>query len=185
MTESDFLQLHLHRTDYIKQLNVPFEDDELQKLQLLMEYHVLNQRKMIHELIQVRKVLVKDRTIEKNTGSNQCVARIHNGNQCSRKCKSNVHEFCGSHLHSLPYGRIDEKPLDINKLVEKKTRGRKSKNKTNIELDQIDLNNYIKTQIILIEGTEYLIDNNDIVFENDSSNTIVGRRINDDEYLWF
>src|SRR5258708_5223800 len=134
MAESDFLKQYLHKTDYIKQLNVSFKDDELQKLQLLMEYHVLNHRRMINELTQVRKMIAQDKLSEKNTGINQCIARIHNGNQCSRKCKSNAHKFCGSHLHSLPYGRIDEKPPDLNKLVEKKNRGRKSKNKTKVEL---------------------------------------------------
>jgi len=185
MTDHDFLQLHLHQTDYIGQLNISFDDDDLQKLQVLMEYHVINQRKLLHQIIHVRKTESPIKLNEKNNGNNRCIARIHSGNQCSRKCKTDSHEFCGSHLHSLPYGRIDEKPPDLNKLVEKKTRGRKSKNKTNIELDQIDLSNYIKTRSAIIEGIEYLIDDNNVLFENDSANTIVGRKIGETEYLWF
>jgi hypothetical protein len=180
MTDQDFLHLHLDQTDYVKQLDISFDDLNLQKLQVLMEYHVLNQRRLIHQILQNHLTEVD----EKNDG-NRCIARIHNGNQCSRQCKDISQEFCGSHIHSLPYGRIDEKLPDLNQLIEKKTRGRKAKNKTNIELGQIDLNNYIKTQSIIIEGIEYLIDQNNVLFESNSSNTIVGRKTTDNQYMWF
>ena len=100
------------------------------------------------------------------------------------KCKTNGFTFCGSHLHSLPYGRIDIKPENLNELIEKKARGRKAKNKSYVELDQIDLeNHYIKTQIINIQGNEYLIDEHNVIFENNNVNTIVAIK-NGDQYKW-
>jgi len=37
----------------------------------------------------------------------KCQARIANGRQCSRK-KQKDSDFCGSHLHNQPFGRIDQ-----------------------------------------------------------------------------
>ena len=185
MTDTDFLQLHLHQTDHAKQLDIGYDAYDLQKLQILLEYHVINQRCFLNQIAQLLKIGNYAQLNEKNKTTDRCMARIHNGNQCSRRCKTGGHGFCGSHLQSLLYGRIDENPLDLNKLVEKKTRGRKSKNKTNIELDRIDLNNYIKTRTAIIDGIEYLIDDNDVLFENDSANTVVGCKISENKYQWF
>ena len=82
-------------------------------------------------------------------------------------------------------GRIDEEPIQKNRLVEKKTRGRKAKNKSNIDLNKIDLSQYIQTKVIIVKNSEYLIDNNGILFENDSNNKIVGRHLQEGEFEWF
>jgi len=67
----------------------------------------------------------------------------------------------------------------------KKIRGQKSKNKINIDLNKINLNEYIKTNIIIINNQEYLIDINNILFTNDSNNLIMGRKIAENNYEWF
>lgn len=36
----------------------------------------------------------------------KCMARTYSGIQCSRKKQKDT-DFCGSHIHSQPYGRID------------------------------------------------------------------------------
>ena len=117
------------------------------------------------------------------TDSNRCMARIHDNTQCTRKCKDSLNRLCGSHANSLPYGRIDD--IEGIKLTEKKIKGRKSKTSSDCDLDKIDLSNYIKTELILIEDTEYLVDDNGVIFENNDTNTILGRKLPDGQYTWF
>ena len=183
----NFIQNESNQTDYFRQLKIPHDNQTMQNLSVLIEYHLLYQRKIIDMLLQLNSI--KDDNLipekDKNIGKHRCLARIHNGNQCSRKCKNDAVDFCGSHLHSLPYGRIDQKLETVGKLFEKKTRGRKSKSKSSIELEQIDLKDYIKTEIIIIDGNEFLIDENNVIFENNCVNIIIGIKINQNEYQWF
>jgi hypothetical protein len=186
MDRSNFLEDYFNTVNYIEQLNIQCDDHNfIDKLQVLAEYQVITQRKIMYGLMHNEEKKWHTCDEKDKNSQNICIARIHNGGQCSRKCKNDNVEFCGSHLHSLPYGRVDEEPQNLNKLVEKKTRGRKSKNKSNVELSQIDLANYIKTQSIFIDETEYLIDENGIVYENDHTNTIVAIKIGETEYQWF
>ena len=79
--------------------------------------------------------------------SEQCLAKKANGSQCSRRKKFD-HNFCGSHIKSLPYGMVD--------------------NYTEIgsnSSDNID-NNYIETWVDPILGSGYLVDKNNIVYTN-------------------
>ena len=174
----NFLQSNFNSENFVQQLKL--DEMDLIKLNLLIEYRLLQNKRFFKNLCKSNQKLPDK---DKNLGNNRCLARIHSGNQCSRKCKTNDVTFCGSHLHSLPYGRIDMKPQNSNKLIEKKTRGRKSKNKSYIELDQIDLTHYIKTEIIEISGCEYLIDENGVLFENNNINTIVGIKVGEN-YTW-
>jgi hypothetical protein len=111
------------------------------------------------------------------------MARIHDNTQCTRKYKDTSTRLCGSHTNSLPYGRIDD-PIG-QKLIEKKNKGRKTKHKSSMELDNIDFSKYIKTEIICINGVEYLVDENNILFENNDTNTIIGHKLSDDNIEWF
>jgi hypothetical protein len=154
--------------------------EQLKKIDLLIDLELARQRSIL-AMLQNMSTPEQSPTNERK----RCMARIHSGNQCSRKCKSSESDFCGSHMHSLPYGRIDQEPTHLNKLVEKKTRGRRSKNKTNIDLSKINLGLYIKTKTIIFDGTEYLIDDNNVIFTSDNANTIVGRRLGNNEYQWF
>ena len=175
-----FLADYFNQTNHIGPL-VNLNDNDLDKLNLLVAYLLKQQETFIGELYQIQTNIESAKKESK-----QCMARIHNGNQCSRKCKAGQNlDYCGSHIHSLPYGRIDEEPIQKNRLVEKKTRGRKAKNKSNIDLNKIDLSQYIQTKVIIVKNSEYLIDNNGILFENDSNNKIVGRHLQEGEFEWF
>lgn len=53
-----------------------------------------------------------------------------------------------------------------------------------IDVNSIDLSNYIATKIITIDGKEFLIDQNNMVFDT-SDNTLLGRKMVNDIYEWF
>ena len=181
----NLLHNHSHPTNYLQQLNIPSDEQTMHHLSVLIEYHLLCQKKLLNFLMQSGAQKDLDPIQEKgNMGKHRCLARIHNGNQCSRKCTNDLVDFCGSHIHSLPYGRIDHERENIGQLIEKKSRGRKSKSKSVIELEQIDLKEYIKTELILIDGNEFLIDENNVLFENNNVNTIIGIKLNENEYQW-
>tara|TARA_B100000575_G_C23142004_1_gene664875 strand:- start:6057 stop:6635 length:579 start_codon:yes stop_codon:yes gene_type:complete len=79
-----------------------------------------------------------------------CMARKADGQQCTRRRKDCT-EFCGKHSGTLKFGRID----DEDKL---------SKNE-----------NFVQCSAIQIDGTDYLIDKNRVVYSYNIDNpTIVG-----------
>ena len=80
----------------------------------------------------------------------QCMGRKLDGKQCTRGKRDNS-DYCKSHENKLPYGRIDE-PF---KLKESKVRGRKKKDK---------LTDFIATHVEVIDGKNYLIDDNNFVY---------------------
>jgi hypothetical protein len=110
----------------------------------------------------------------------RCVARIHDDTQCTRKSKDKTTHLCGNHCNSTPYGRID----DIPQQPEKKYKVKKSK-VHNQDIGSIDLKKYIKTTLININDSDYLIDENGIIYENNDANTIVGHKITEDQIDWF
>jgi len=80
----------------------------------------------------------------------QCMGRKLDGEQCTRGKRDNS-QYCLSHEKKLPYGRIDE-PF---KLKESKVRGRKKKDK---------LNDFIATHVEVLDGKNYLVDDNNFVY---------------------
>ena len=84
----------------------------------------------------------------------RCMARKQDGFQCSRRRKTQ-NEYCGKHIISRPYGRIDNK---------------KDKN-------------CISVKNIVIEDTEHLIDNNNIVFNLDGD-IIIGKLMNNGKIFY-
>jgi len=80
----------------------------------------------------------------------QCMGRKLDGKQCTRGKRDNS-DYCKSHENKLPYGRIDE-PF---KLKESKVRGRKKKDK---------LNDFVATHVEIIDGMNYLVDDNNFVY---------------------
>ena len=107
-----------------------------------------------------RKVVPKDQC---------CLGRKQFGEQCTRRKKSGS-EFCGSHMKSLPYGRIDDKKDHLCKVKGK--RGRKKK-KNNLEDDS----EYIQTWIDKELGDAYLIDKHNTVYSNNpESPKIIGKK---------
>lgn len=157
----------LNQLHYVMQLdqkvNLMINQSLIQIAQRMIEVQLDKQVQLMNQLV----------TCEKN----RCLARIHNGTQCSRKYKPGDKPFCGSHLATIPYGRIDDQ----------KTPCKKSAKKPPISRDphQVDYRHYIKTSIINIGGTEYLIDDHGVIYENNNDNTIVARKLNENEYQWF
>lgn len=92
----------------------------------------------------------------------QCMGRKLDSKQCTRGRKDNT-EFCKSHLNKLPFGRIDDVDFCAK---EPSKRGRKRKN--NI----LNCNKYIVTHIEDIEGSNYLVDDNNFVYSFDVNNPI-------------
>jgi len=88
----------------------------------------------------------------------QCMGRKLDGKQCTRGRKDNS-EYCKSHMNKLPYGRID----DEFKLKEPLKRGRKRKSSSK-EVE------YVFTHIDVIDGENYLVDNNNFVYSFDINN---------------
>lgn len=59
-----------------------------------------------------------------NIDTNKCYARIRENKQCSRKKGQGQGDFCGTHIHNRPFGRIDEEQIKSNGDQEVKKRGR-------------------------------------------------------------
>jgi hypothetical protein len=89
----------------------------------------------------------------------QCMGRKLDGKQCTRGRKG-VSEFCKSHLNKLPFGRID----DEYNAKEPSKRGRKRKNNV------LSCNKYIVTHIEQLNGENYLVDDNNLVYSFDVNN---------------
>ena len=80
----------------------------------------------------------------------QCMGRKLDSKQCTRGKRDNS-DYCKSHENKLPFGRIDE-PF---KGKEVKNRGRKKRDKHN---------DFIATHVEIIEGKNYLVDDNNFVY---------------------
>ena len=79
-----------------------------------------------------------------------CMAKKADGCQCTRRRKDG-NEYCGKHMGNLKFGRIDDEEKYQNS-------------------DQ-----YIKTMHEKINGNDYLVDENNIVYSFDKQNpTVIG-----------
>ena len=97
----------------------------------------------------------------------QCMGRKLDGEQCTRGKKDGT-DYCKSHQNKLPFGRIDE-PF---KCKETNKRGRKKKNK---------MNDYILTHHEIINGQNYLVDDNKFVYSfNINSPEFLGIKVNNE-----
>ena len=113
----------------------------------------------------------------------RCMARIHDNSQCTRKYRDVPSKLCGSHINSIPHGRID---IISNNIIEKKHTNKNTKDKNITISADIDLSKYVKTTILSINGQDYLHDNNNILFDNNNdTTTILGRIIGENQYEWF
>ena len=103
---------------------------------------------------------VKKRNRRVLPSDKQCMGRKLDGKQCTRGRKDNS-EFCKSHQNKLPFGRIDDDDYCVK---EPSKRGRKKKNNV------LNCNKYIVTHIEEIEGSNYLVDDNNLVYSFDVNN---------------
>jgi hypothetical protein len=102
-----------------------------------------------------------------------CIGRKQFGEQCTRR-KKDGSEFCGSHMKSLPYGRIGDEKEFLCKIPGGGKRGRKKKK----ELYNED--EYIETWVDTELGNNYLIDKYNTVYTNDINNPeIIGKKNED------
>jgi hypothetical protein len=74
-----------------------------------------------------------DETENVDMDTTKCYARTANSKQCSRK-KQKGQDFCGSHLHNQPHGRIDQ--TSENNQNKPKRRGRPPKSSPKIGPDE-------------------------------------------------
>ena len=113
--------------------------------------------------------------------STKCMARIGLGAQCSRS-RANGSDYCKSHEASRPYGRIDMSEPPGKKMA--KRRGRRSKAGKEYTVEDLDLDSYVQAILIDINGESYLMDQNNILYQFNSNNEIVGRVV-DGKVEWF
>ena len=102
---------------------------------------------------------VKKRNRRVLPSDKQCMGRKLDGKQCTRGRKGNT-EYCKSHLNKLPFGRID----DEYSAKEPSKRGRKRKNNV------LSCNKYIVTHMEQLDGHNYLVDDNNLVYSFDVNN---------------
>jgi len=97
----------------------------------------------------------------------RCMGRKIDGKQCTRSRLKDC-DFCKSHKDNLPHGRVD----DLNYLPpEKGKRGRKKKS---VDYDNGD---YIATHLEMINGVQYLVNEEGLVFTyNIESTVFIGRK---------
>ena len=111
---------------------------------------------------------------------NRCLARTSLDTQCMRP---RIHDtrYCQSHSHSRPYDDMETK-LDAKQQPVKK-RGRRGKGKQ-IDLSQLDQTKYVQAVVVQIGDTSYLIDENDVIYNFNQNNEIVGY-IKDEQVHWW
>lgn len=182
------LQNHFNNCSQAQTLKLSTKD--LSCARSILDKCLIKQRKNILNLIRqqtnIKPNNEKNAHEKEDNNRKKCMARIHTGGQCSRKCKDINDNYCGGHIHSLPYGSINDPQETPEVSIEKKSRGRKSKIKeNNIDIDSIDLTKYISTKIYMINDKTYLIDENNVIFSNNDNNTIVGRKVDIGDYIWF
>jgi len=97
----------------------------------------------------------------------RCMGRKIDGKQCTRSRLKDC-EFCKSHKDNLPHGRVDDPNYEP---PEKGKRGRKKKS-----VDYTD-GNYIATHLEMIEGIQYLVNEEGLVFSyNIESPVFIGKK---------
>lgn len=97
----------------------------------------------------------------------RCMGRKIDGKQCTRSRLKDC-DFCKSHKDNLPHGRVDDPNYQA---PEKGKRGRKKKS---VDYDNGD---YIATHLEMINGVQYLVNEEGLVFTyNIESPVFIGRK---------
>ena len=153
------------------------KDLDLQELNNILMPSQIYFNEKVNDLICNKKKKPNRRNLPKNE---QCLGRKSDFRQCTRK-RRNITidgvlytDFCGSHAKNLPKGKIGDGGACL--LVPKGKRGRKRKDhKQNTGDDDI------LTIRTYIEGQQYLVDDNNIVYayKGDDRPIILGLLEND------
>lgn len=123
----------------------------------MTSYHELT-----NQLVVVKKTRKKNVILPKE----RCKAIINNGKQCSRRRKYN--DFCGKHKDKQHFGIVNI----YNNLSNLITVDPKQHNKNYIEVKQFNYND-----------SEYLIDNNKIIFNREGTKIIGKLNENNEIYI--
>lgn len=98
-----------------------------------------------------------DKSNNEGVDHTKCYARTGGSKQCSRK-KQKGQDFCGSHMHNQPNGRIDQIVESVKSQPKKRGRPPKNSPKSNINTDQPIAT--MDATMEKINGIEYIIDQN-------------------------
>lgn len=174
----DTINVKLHKKlDKLKDLLLENLDPEHHTIALdILELHSYD-TKTILKLNATRKTRTK-REIDPEI---RCMARIGLGNQCSRS-RTDDCVFCKSHHLSRPYGRIDAREPPEKKMA--KRRGRRSKNDKEYTIEDLDMNRYVQAIMININDEQYLMDQNNVLYQFNSNHEIVGH-VTGDKVEWY
>lgn len=145
-------------------------------------------------------------SVEPEILENKCLARTGTNVQCSRK-KQPSSDFCGSHLHSQPFGRIDQPPLATAKPKSKKTtktttnENHTSKTPpppTTTPQTSPTQSAQIEAVIETINGIDYIVDSNtnniykipddfgpDTTELNMEGLKLAGKKLDDQQIVWY
>lgn len=153
-------------------------EDELEQVNL---NELFNEYKYPVQLDLRPQSIKKQRVKTDIPNDERCFGRIGNKSRCSRRQVEHT-DLCRIHNNSLPYGRIDGE-LDGKLIKMNKRRGRKSRANKEYKLEDLDHSKYVQAIVVVIDGNPYLMDENDILYEFNADNEIVGRQI-DNEVHW-
>lgn len=114
----------------------------------------------------------------------RCMGRTGKGTQCMR-ARRDATEFCKTHQHSLPHGRIDEEaPIK----PKRSRRGRKRKDKKVWTYDELFHDDYIETSPAKMEVDgqvrNVLVDKNKFIYDQKTL-SIIARQGADEEIYWY
>lgn len=161
----------------VTQLKSCVSEEHHDFIDTLVQSHTYNVRTVL-KLNTTRK----SRTKREIVPETRCMARIGLGNQCSRSRMDKDYDYCKSHYMSRPYGRIDV-PEPVEKKMAKR-RGRRSKNDKNYTIDDLDIDKYVQAILININDEPYLLDQNNILYQFNGNNEIVGY-VEDEKVEWY
>ena len=124
----------------------------------------------LHKLLNHLQVKKKHR--QKEIESDRCLyllgkchAKTSNGRECSRRSIDVVSDYCHCHVDN-PEKYQNVKPKSISSKIQ------------DIEWSQIDYNDYVKCQLMQVNGNHYLMDEHGILFDR-KSYIILGQQIDD------
>ena len=149
----------------------PDKEDIIKAIIIKQRYPVQSVLRMDHEKKKRRKKQLDP--------INRCMARTGLDTQCRRPRVEGT-RYCQSHTYSLPYNDIEEKTEVVQRVVKK--RGRRGKGKQFVTED-LDQEKYVQAVVVQIGEESYLVDQNDIVYNFNHNNEIVGY-IKDEQVHW-
>ena len=135
--------------------NTPLFNSINKKVSLLLNNELLIILQKISDQYNININELKQ-IVNNENNSDKCLARKQDGLQCTRNKKPNK-DFCGKHLHSRKFGRVDDNQYMDNTLD----------------------NECIKTHVENINANDYLVDDDNYVYTNNIENPeLIGRKEN-------